>query len=291
MKPSHTTMTGLDGRDFRKLEHHSSCLGGVQCYAFLVTLTIDTQGNHEVIVPRHIGFIMDGNGRWAQKRGLPRAEGHWAGIGHIRQVADICYELGIEVVSAYVWSTENWSRPSAEIRHLMGCIRSLGPKLARGLHAKHVRILHTGSRDDLSEPVLRVIDNAIRLTRNNGPRVLNLVFNYGGRAELVHAVRQSIIQEIQPEKITETTISKYLYTHGLPDVDLVVRSGGDRRLSNFFLWQSAYATVYIAEAFWPALSRGDIEEAIRYYNKGFEGRGETFTFDERTLQDQEDTHV
>ncbi len=133
-----------------------------------------------MIVPKHIGFIMDGNGRWACERGLPRGEGHRAGIDHIRKVLEICHNLGIQIVSAYVWSTENWSRPSAEVRHLMHCIRTLGPQLANDLHAKQVRIIHSGSRQKLPKSVLRVIDNAVQLTRENSPRVLNLVFNYGG---------------------------------------------------------------------------------------------------------------
>ncbi|MBM3236855.1 di-trans,poly-cis-decaprenylcistransferase [Candidatus Poribacteria bacterium] len=220
-----------------------------------------------MIVPEHIGFIMDGNGRWARERGLSRNEGHRAGIDHIREVLEICHELGIQIVSAYLWSTENWSRPSAETRHIMHCIRMFDPKLAKDLHAKQVRIIHSGNRQNLSRAVLRVIDNAVPLTRENGPRVLNLVFNYGGRAELVHVVRQWIALQVQPEKITETTINNYLYTAGLPDVDLIIRSGGDQRISNFLLWQSAYALVYVARTYWPALSRSDIEEAIKYYNR------------------------
>ena len=221
-----------------------------------------------MITPRHIGFIMDGNGRWARKRGLRRSAGHRAGIEHIRVVLKICDDLGIEIASFYVWSTENWTRPTHKVRHLMHCIRTLGPKLAKELSAQNVRIVHSGSRQNLSRPVLRVIDNAVKMTQHNGPRVVNLAFNYGGRAELVHTARRLIAQQVEPEAITEATINDHLYTAGLPDIDLVIRTGGDQRLSNFLLWQSAYAWIYVAQAYWPALSKSDIEAAIEYYNWG-----------------------
>jgi undecaprenyl diphosphate synthase len=221
-----------------------------------------------MIVPQHIGFIMDGNGRWARKRGLPRSAGHRAGIEHIREVLRVCNDLGVKIASFYVWSTENWTRPLAEVRHLMHCLWTSGPKLAQELHAQNVRIMHSGSRQNLSKRVLRVIDDAVELTQENGPRVVNLIFNSSGRTELLHAIRQLVTQRIEPEAITEATISEHLFSAGLPDVDLVIRSGGDQRLSNFMLWQSAYAWIYITQAYWPALSRGDIEAAIEYYNWG-----------------------
>ena len=221
-----------------------------------------------MLIPQHIGFIMDGNGRWAQQRGLPRAEGHRVGIQHILRVLDICHELGVDIVSAYIWSTENWERPIAEVQALMYSIQILGPQLASQLHPRGVRILHSGSRQNLSKAVLKVIDNAVELTKANGPRVLNLAFNYGGRAELVQAVKQVVDKQLQPEAITETTIANCLYTAGLPDVDLVIRAGGEKRISNFLLWQIAYAWIYTPETYWPALSRRDIESAIESYNEG-----------------------
>lgn len=221
-----------------------------------------------MVIPQHIGFIMDGNGRWAEQRGLPRAEGHRIGIQHILRVLDICHKLGVDIVSAYVWSTENWKRPTAEVQALMYSIQILGPQLANQLHDRGVRILHSGSRQNISAAVLKVIDNAVELTKANGPRILNLAFNYGGRSELVQAVKRVIDKQLQPEAITETTIANYLYTAGLPDVDLVMRAGGEKRISNFLLWQSAYAWIYTAETYWPAVSRRDIESAIKSYNGG-----------------------
>ena len=222
----------------------------------------------EMLLPKHIGFIMDGNGRWAQARGLPRSEGHRAGIKHILNVVDICHNLGIDIISAYVWSTENWQRPQAEVQALMYSIQIFGPQLAKKLHQRKVRIVHSGSREGLSQGVVKVVDDAIKLTKDNGSKILNLVFNYGGRAELVNAVRQIVTQHSSPETITEQTFAQYLYTSGIPDVDLMIRTGGDNRISNYLLWQNAYAWLYFTQNFWPALSQQNIEEAIKSYNQG-----------------------
>jgi undecaprenyl diphosphate synthase len=177
--------------------------------------------------------------------------------------------MGVEIVSVYAWSTENWDRPLSEVRQLMNFIRTLGPKFAKELHAKKVRIIHSGGREKLSKTLLRVIDSAVELTQENGPKTLNFAFNYGGRAEVVHVVKELLAQKVPPEKITEGMIASHLYTSGLPDVDLVIRTGGDQRMSNFLLWQSAYADIYVAESYWPSLSQGDIERAIAYYNRRF----------------------
>jgi len=226
-----------------------------------------------MVIPTHVGLIMDGNGRWARQRGLPRSAGHRAGIAHVPAVVAMCTELGVEVVSAYVWSTENWDRPAPEADFLMRSIEEFGPALARDLHAKGVRLVHSGSRAGLSPGVVRVIDEAIALTRHNGPRVLNLAFNYGGRAELVDAARRLIAEGVPPDAITEAAIAARLYMAGLPDIDLVIRSGGDQRLSNFFLWQSATARLYVAQAYWPALERGDIETALCCYDRAVSTAG------------------
>jgi len=221
-----------------------------------------------MLIPKHIGFIMDGNGRWANQRGLIRSKSHSEGLKHILKVLDICHNIGIEIVSAYVWSTENWGRPSVEVHALMKSIQFFGPHLANELHNRQVRIIHSGSRQRLSKATLKVIDDALELTKDNGSRVFNLAFNYGGRAELVQCVRQLIAQKISPEAITETTVTEYLYTNELPDIDLVIRTGGEKRISNYFLWQSAHAWLYFTETYWPELSRHDIEEAIKSYNRG-----------------------
>ncbi|MGF1480923.1 MAG: polyprenyl diphosphate synthase [Cyanophyceae cyanobacterium] len=218
-------------------------------------------------IPKHIGFIMDGNGRWAVQHGLSRSAGHRAGIAHILDVLDICHLFKIDIVSAYVWSTENWKRPTDEVQALMSSIEELGPHLADELHNRQVRVLHSGSRQGISESVLKVIDAAVDLTKTHSHRVLNLAFNYGGRAEIVEAVRQVVAQRIQPEEITEAFFSQFLYTAELPDLDLVVRAGGEQRLSNYLLWQSAYAYFYFTDSFWPVLSQQDVQNAIDYYNQ------------------------
>ncbi|PIG91910.1 di-trans,poly-cis-decaprenylcistransferase [Gloeocapsopsis sp. IPPAS B-1203] len=192
---------------------------------------------------------------------------HYTGIAHIVEILDICHDFGINNVSAYVWSTENWGRPTDEVRALMIGIEKLDPRLADELDSRQVRILHSGSREGVSESVLNVIDDAVNLTKTHNHRILNLAFNYGGRAEIVEGVRKVVTQQPQPEEITETTFARCLYTAELPDLDLVIRAGGEQRLSNYFLWQSAYAQLYFTEAFWSTLSQQDIKGAIDYYNE------------------------
>jgi undecaprenyl diphosphate synthase len=220
-----------------------------------------------MIVPRHIGLIMDGNGRWAQQRGLSRSAGHKAGFEHIPPVLEICHELGIQIVSAYAWSTENWNRPKAEVGYIMRSLEKHLPEFVRELHQRGVRFMHCGRRDELTPKALQALDEAVTLTQHNGPEVFNFVFNYGGRAELVNVTRELLAENVGLETISESTIDHYLWTIGLPDVDLVIRTSGEQRLSNFLLWQSAFACVYVTQAYWPDVSRDDIEAAVQYYNQ------------------------
>jgi undecaprenyl diphosphate synthase len=217
-------------------------------------------------IPQHVGFIMDGNGRWAQQRGLPRSAGHRAGLQHIRDVLAICHELGITTVSGYLWSTENWTRPAAEVQHIRSLLRTFGHRFAHELHAKNVRIVYSGSHQNLRPAEIAILDNAVDLTHANGPMTFHIVFNHGGRAELVAVVKRLIQRGLPPEEITEATIQAALDVPDLPDVDLVIRAGGDQRLSNFLLWQCAYARCYATSHYWPAVDRADIETALAYYN-------------------------
>jgi len=221
-------------------------------------------------LPRHLAFIMDGNGRWARERGLPRSAGHKAGYEHIPKVLEMCDDLGVRVVSGYAWSTENWGRPKPEVEFIMNVLEKHLPKFIAKLDERNVRFMHCGISENLSPEALNALKEGEALTKQNGNGVFNLVFNYGGRAEIVHAAQQIIKNHIQPEEICEKTVGDYLLTAGLPDVDLVFRTGGDWRMSNFLLWQSAYACIYIAEVYWPALSRGEIEEGVHYYNRSRE---------------------
>jgi undecaprenyl diphosphate synthase len=220
-----------------------------------------------MIVPRHIGLIMDGNGRWAQQRGLSRSAGHKAGFEHIPHVLEICHDLGIPIVSAYAWSTENWNRPKAEVGYIMRSLEKHLPEFVRELHQRGVRFMHSGRRDELTPKALQVLDEAVALTQQNGPEIFNFVFNYVGRAELVSVTRRLVAEHVQPERVSESTINHYLWTSGLPDVDLVIRTSGEQRLSNFLLWQSAHACVYVTQAYWPDVSRDDVEAAVQYYNQ------------------------
>ena len=218
-------------------------------------------------LPRHLAFIMDGNGRWARERGLPRSAGHKAGYEHIAKVLEVCNDLGVRIVSGYAWSTENWGRPKPEVAFIMNALEKNLPKFIAELHARDVRFMHSGISDNLSPAALKALKEGESLTHQNSKGVFNLVFNYGGRAEIVHLARQMAIDRVRPEDVCENTVEDYLLTAGLPDVDLVFRTGGDRRMSNFLLWQSAYACIYIADVYWPALSRGEIEKGLFYYAK------------------------
>jgi len=210
---------------------------------------------------------MDGNGRWAKERGLPRSKGHLAGINHIKKVVDVCTRIGIQFISAYVWSTENWERPDKEVRHLMDSIVKYGPDMAKELHTKGVRILHCGSRDGLDKDILETIDFATGLTANDGPDILNLAFNYGARKELIDAVKSIARQHIPPDEINEQTIQHNLYSPIVPDVDLLIRPGGEKRLSNFLLWECANSMIYFTDTYWPSLDEDEIRNAVKDYGE------------------------
>ena len=218
-------------------------------------------------IPQHIGFIMDGNGRWAQQRGLPRSAGHYAGLQHIRQVLAMCHELGVTTVSGYLWSTENWTRPPAEVQHIRSLLKTFGRQFTNELHMKNVRIVYSGAHQNLHSTEIAILDDAVTLTRDNGPMTFHIVFNHGGRAELIEVVKQVVQRGVPPEKVTEATIQEALYVSDLPDVDLVVRAGGDQRLSNFLLWQCAYARCYTTKHYWPDLNQNDLTSAVDYYNR------------------------
>jgi undecaprenyl diphosphate synthase len=220
-----------------------------------------------MLIPKHVAFIMDGNGRWATERGLPRSAGHKAGYEHIPDVLKICYELGVEVVSGYAWSTENWGRPKPEGQFILKALEKHLPRFVDELHKRNVRFVHSGFTHNLTKKACKRLDDAVILTQKNTAGTFNLAYNYGGRAEIIHAVRQLMQEGGTIDDLRSADIESRLFTSGLPDVDLVLRSGGDMRLSNFLLWQSAYAAIFIAKNYWPALTRKDIEAGIGYYNQ------------------------
>lgn len=226
--------------------------------------------------PRHVGVIMDGNGRWAVRRGLPRTAGHKAGVEALKGVVKACPDLGVQVITAYAFSTENWKRDPAEVDFLMSLLVEYCRREVESLNANGVRITAIGRIDELPSLQRTEIRRAMALTQHNDRLILNLAVNYGGQAELVDAVRALAAQvqagELSPADIDEASIGQQLYTAGLPDPDLVIRSAGEMRLSNFLLWQASYSEFWVTEALWPDFTRAHLEQAIsdfRYRERRF----------------------
>ena len=220
------------------------------------------QSTHQV---RHLAVIMDGNGRWATKRHLPRLAGHKAGVTALRRVVELATDESISMLSVYAFSTENWGRPRAEVDGLMRLFWETIRSDLEKLHRDGVRLRHLGRLQDLSPDIQRAVRDSVELTRNNTRIGLNVCFNYGGRAELVDAIRQIIADGRNPETITEELISSYLYTRDLPDPDMVIRTAGEMRVSNFLLWQSAYSEYYATPTLWPDFGREDLQAALESY--------------------------
>lgn len=216
-------------------------------------------------IPRHVAIIMDGNGRWASKQGLPRIAGHERGTENIRRVTEASVELGIQYLTLWAFSTENWKRPFEEIA---GIMRLLGEALEREtaeLHRQGVQLRHVGSLDGLSPDLRKSVEDAIALTRSNNRLVLTLAFDYGGRQELIRAIQGIVESGVSPEAIDEALVSRYLYTSDLPDPDLVIRTSGECRLSNFLLWQSAYSELLFTPVLWPDFGPEDLRSAVEDY--------------------------
>jgi undecaprenyl diphosphate synthase len=210
---------------------------------------------------------MDGNGRWAKHRGLPRLAGHRAGTENIRRVLRCFDEYGVKCLTLFVFSTENWNRPQAEVQGLMSILGEVIDRETAKLHKDGVRLVHLGSPDKLPRGIQQKISEAVELTRDNNRATLCTAINYGGRAEIVEAIRRIISDGIPPETIDEALISDYLYTAGLPDPDLIIRTGGEMRLSNFLIWQSAYSEYYTTPALWPDFGPEEIAKALSAYSK------------------------
>ena len=218
-------------------------------------------------LPKHIAFIMDGNGRWARRRGLPRLEGHRAGIESARQVVERLGKYDIKCATLYSFSTENWKRPKTEVRGLLKILEESIEKEAAEFHKQGVQIRHIGHPDRLPGHLRSAIEEAIELTRNNTKMILTFAFNYGSRLEIVDAARSIAAQGIPPQDIDEKLFSRHLYTAELPDVDLVVRTGGDLRISNFLLWQSAYSEYYFTDVLWPDFNAEELDKALVSYSQ------------------------
>jgi len=218
-------------------------------------------------IPRHVAIIPDGNGRWAQQRGLPRLEGHRAGVKNIRKIVSLLQERGVNYTTFYAFSTENWRRPQNEINGLIELIDEAMKDEATYLHESNIVIHHIGNREGLSKTLLKSIDRVVKLTSKNTGMHLGIAFNYGGRAEIIEATRRIMQANINPDDINEELFTKYLDSAGFPDVDLVIRTGGEYRISNFLIWQSVYAEYYFTPVFWPDFNKDDIENALQEFSQ------------------------
>ncbi len=215
----------------------------------------------------HVAIIMDGNGRWAQQRGLPRLVGHRAGTENVRRVVTACVDQGVRYLTLYAFSTENWSRPAYEVEGLMRILGEFIDRETRKLHAEGVQIRHLGRLEDLSPRLQQKIRDAVELTRLNSRLTLSVALNYGGRADVVDAVRAIIAQGIAPDSIDEACISRHLATADMPDPDLIIRTSGENRLSNFLIWQAAYSELWTTPAFWPDFGPEQLQAALADYQQ------------------------
>lgn len=220
-------------------------------------------------LPQHIAIIMDGNGRWAKQRSLPRIAGHREGVNSVREITRICGEIGIKHLTLYTFSTENWDRPQSEVSALMKLLLSTIRKEVQNLHENNVKLSTIGDFEGLPKSSREGIREGIELTKNNTGLNLNLALNYGSRQELIRAI-QKLAEEIDSGKIKASDIDskdieKHLYTKDMPDPDLLIRPGGEYRVSNFLLWQIAYTEIYVTETYWPAFQEKELLEAIRNY--------------------------
>ncbi|TCL69418.1 undecaprenyl diphosphate synthase [Hydrogenispora ethanolica] len=229
-----------------------------------------TVGQEVRNVPQHVAIIMDGNGRWARKRGLPRTAGHRAGMERVRDAIDVCLETKVPYLTLYAFSTENWRRPVEEVSALMDLFSQAFQHEVQGIHQKGVQIRFIGLRDGLSPSMVSAMDKAERLTAGNQLLHLNVALNYGGRAEIVSAIT-TMVSEIQQsklsiEKITESEFAKFLFTSGQPDPDLLIKPGGEYRISNFLIWQLAYTELYFSDTYWPDFGRDELLKAFAFFS-------------------------
>lgn len=217
--------------------------------------------------PQHVAIIMDGNGRWAKKRRLPRLAGHNAGGGNIRPVVKIFADYGVKYLTLYMFSTENWNRPRIEVAGLLGLLAKKIDQETQAFHQENIRLVHLGRLDRLSQKLRERVKAAVELTKNNTGLTLCLAFDYGGRDEIVQAASRIADAGIPTDNIDESVFVRYLYCTDIPDPDLVIRTGGESRLSNFLLWQAAYSELYFTPVLWPDFGHKDVEEALSEYKR------------------------
>ncbi len=218
-------------------------------------------------LPTHVAIVPDGNGRWAQKRGLPRLSGHREGAKNTYRMVQYLNEYPIKYVSLYSFSTENWNRPEAEVSGLFEILAEFINRYVMDIHERGIKLHHSGRLHELPKNLQQAINRAVEVTKDNTGMTLNVAFNYGGRTEIVDAVRRLLTDGTKPQDVDEATFSNYLYTAGLPDVDLLIRTGDETRLSNFLLWQTAYSEYHFTKVLWPDFDKKDIDKALLSYSR------------------------
>jgi undecaprenyl diphosphate synthase len=216
-------------------------------------------------LPRHVAMIMDGNGRWALSRGLPRLAGHKAGTENLRRVIRASVEFGIKYLTIYAFSTENWGRPPEEVKGLMYILEDVIDKELAELNKEGVQLRHIGRLERLAPSLQKKVLRAVELTKNNDRLILNVAFNYGGRDEIVNAIQNIMKDGIAPEEVTDELVSRYLYTAGVPDPDLIIRTSGELRVSNFLIWQAAYSEWYVTPTYWPDFNKEEYRRALETF--------------------------
>jgi undecaprenyl diphosphate synthase len=218
-------------------------------------------------LPQHVAFIMDGNGRWGEQRGLSRLDGHRAGVRNIRPIIEYLHSKGIKYVTLYAFSTENWNRPEDEVNGIFKILEDIIVDESRELHKNGVRLRHIGSLEGLSAKLKGLINQALELTKANIKMTLGVALNYGGRAEIIEAIRRIMQSGMKPAELDEKKFRDYLYTADFPDVDLVIRTGGEFRTSNLLIWQTAYSEYYFTPVLWPDFKEEELEKALQAYGR------------------------
>ena len=216
-------------------------------------------------IPQHVAMIMDGNGRWALQRGLPRLAGHKAGTENLRRVIRSTVEFGVKYLTIYAFSTENWGRPPEEVKGLMYILEDVIDRELGELNREGVQLRHIGRLEQLAPSLQEKVLDAVDMTKNNDRLILNIAFNYGGRDEIVQAIQRMMKDGILPENVTDELVSHYLYTVGVPDPDLIIRTSGELRVSNFLIWQAAYSEWYITPTYWPDFDKDEYRRALEAF--------------------------
>jgi len=216
-------------------------------------------------LPRHVAIIMDGNGRWALSRGLPRLAGHKAGTENLRRVIRSSVEFGVKYLTIYAFSTENWGRPPEEVKGLLYILEDVIDRELAELNKEGVQLRHIGRLERLAPTLQKKVLKAVELTQNNDRLVLNVAFNYGGRDEIVNAIQNIMKDGIPPEDVTDELVSRYMYTAGVPDPDLIIRTSGELRVSNFLIWQAAYSEWYVTPTYWPDFDKEEYHRALETF--------------------------